>query len=705
MMKWPSESEINALPSDGGDQFNRLIFEDRLYLKSHAHQAINWYPWGNAAFELAAITNKPLFLSIGYSSCHYCHVMSKTTFDHPAVAKRLNESFVAIKIDKDQYPDIDQLYMNATQLLTEHGGWPNSLFCLPTGEPFFAGTYFPAEDTPNGPGFLTLLNEMAHAWKHNLDDIKQQAKEVERAILSMNRLHQQPNQSLALRQHYQSCIQTLRTQFDTDNGGFGSAPKFPPFSALRLLMTPEPAMVEQTLTAMALSGLYDQVEGGFHRYCTDAHWHLPHFEKILMDNAQMIELYSLMHQHQASDLFKRVVSDTIAHLQSAWALPNGGFCSSMDADSNGEEGRYYAVSMEELRALTDHKTLSEWADYFQLTPNGNMLDEATKHPTGLNIFHPTHATPPFNLDAFKTILFGFRQQHRTPPGCDPAFIAHANAWLAKSLFIAANTFNVSAWDTLANDTLTTTMTHIRKNHTKVYADDATYALSACLSTDNRSSDIDYLWQLIMDRFYDPTHGGLWYAQESHLIPITRIKDIYDRQAPSPNGVFMQCATQLYQRTKHPHYFKCVNDTLHSFLSTCAQSPVGNETYWLAVESYWSQFTATKGLQMHVASCIKDDNQILTIELSFTLATGSFIDASAPISMHGINNLTWLQYQVDPCSSRRVDWSPNILETAAGTIQVKGRFKMAHVPDTICVMLPICSPSQCLPPVPIHIPVC
>ncbi len=702
----PTAKEIKALPKDGGPNYNRLIFEDSLYLKCHAHQAIDWYPWGQMAFDLAKVTNKPLFLSIGYSSCHWCHVMSEQTFDRSDVAQLLNSHFVSIKVDRDQYPDIDQIYMNATQLLTQHGGWPNSVFCLPTGQPFYAGTYFPPDDHARGPGFITLLSQLAGAWKHNHDEILKQAEELERVIIKMNALNKDPHESLKLRSGYDAAISSLIKEFDQDYGGFGRAPKFPPYAALRLLLQDgqHQEKVKKTLRAMAFSGLYDHVEGGFHRYSTDQEWHLPHFEKMLMDNAQMIELYSLMARDEKDPLFERIVTEIIDHLLRSWALNDGGYLATIDADSAGGEGHYYVISYDELSRLADDATVKDWAAYFQITSAGNMRDEATGELTGLNIFHPLDESCSFDLSFFKKTLRLFREQHRDAPQKDHMFMLAPNAWLVKSLYIAASVFSKKEWRLMADQLMDHVLNYIRSNVKTVYLDGVVYALAALIAGNRPMSDCEPLWQLLCDEFYDFSQGGLWYSQYDHRTPMSRIKDIYDKAEPSPNGVFIACAIQLYHQSNDPKYYEKALDVMTAFMTNVMQSPKGSETYWLGVQSFWQLHDVSSLFQVQFIQCICLGEDVISIQLDLKINAGYYLMHQEKFMLMIESDYEWLDLQVDPTKARRMDWSPKIVSCASDVVRINGRCKIMNIPDVLKIRLPICSDTVCHEPVQLSLPI-
>jgi uncharacterized protein YyaL (SSP411 family) len=693
-----SEAERNALPKDGGPHYNRLIFENRLYLRSHAHHKIQWYPWGQAAFDLAAITQKPLFLSIGYSSCHWCHEMAKQTFENDDVAQRLNAHFIAIKIDRDEYPDIDQIYMAATQLLTSQGGWPNSVFCLPTGQPFYAGTFFPPYDATNRPGFITILDHLAEAYATRQDDIKQQAQEIERVIIKMNRLTKDPYLTIHLNDRFEDCLKCLKSTFDPTHGGFGGAPKFPPFSALRLLLkTADNTMAIQTLTAMALSGLYDHVDGGFHRYSTDAEWHLPHFEKILMDNAQMIELYALAYIQVPTPLFERIVRETIQHLMDHWALPQGGFACSMDADSEGAEGHYYVMSMDELNGIPGSHP--GWADYFQFTPEGNMRDEATGAPTGTNIFHPIHDNPTFDWSEFRGHIQQFRHTHRTLPLIDTAYDIASNAWLCHAMALAADIFNEPAWKTLAITGLKKAMTAIDNKKHKVYADDISYTLMGQLALGQWDNAIS-LWHEFIPQFYDGGEGGMWYTQDHHKTPMSRIKDIYDHAKPSPNGLLIDIALQIYTTTKDITYATTATTTIQSFLSSATAT--GCETYWLGVYSYWQQHKKNPYFDIQFMQCTRLSDNVIGIQIDVAIGSGYRI-YSEEFAIKPVN-YKWLEFKMDPISACRMPWSNTVINSTTGSARIQGRVQLASIPKRIIIEIPVCGLDRCHDPVQVTLPI-
>ena len=334
---------------------NRLAGESSPYLLLHAHNPVDWYPWGPEALEKARREDKPIFLSVGYSTCYWCHVMERESFSNPAVAERMNRDFVNIKVDREERPDLDEIYMAATQILSGQGGWPNSVFLTPDLKPFYAGTYFPPEDKYGRPGFSSLLQGLWEAWQGRRSDVEAQAEEMEKAMRRFleDRAHPAdapPGAHLAER-----AVDSLARRFDRQWGGFGGAPKFPTPSNLYLALEvaeerPEAGqMLSATLDQMARGGIYDQLGGGFHRYATDREWKVPHFEKMLYDNGFLLEIYAREHARTGDRQAARIVRETAAWIAREMTSPEGAFFSAIDAETHGHEGAYYVWTAAELR--------------------------------------------------------------------------------------------------------------------------------------------------------------------------------------------------------------------------------------------------------------------------------------------------------------------------------------------------------------------
>src|SRR5919106_1020225 len=349
---------------------NRLADETSPYLLQHKHNPVDWRPWGPEALAEAERSGKPILLSIGYAACHWCHVMAHESFEDPETARLMNEHFVNIKVDREERPDVDAIYMDALQAMSGQGGWPMTVFLTPEGEPFYAGTYFPPEDRHGMPGFRRVLLGVAEAWRDRREELAGQGKRVVEVISQAARGSTDPFTEDLLRE----AVRGLRQAFDTEWGGFGRAPKFPQPMTLEVLLRAhlrgyEEAleMVTVTLDRMASGGMYDQLGGGFHRYSTDRVWLVPHFEKMLYDNAQLARLYARAWQVTRRDHYRDVATETLDYLLREMRQPEGGFSSAQDADSEGVEGKFFAWSWDELVEVAGQ----EVAEWLGASPGGN----------------------------------------------------------------------------------------------------------------------------------------------------------------------------------------------------------------------------------------------------------------------------------------------------------------------------------------------
>jgi uncharacterized protein YyaL (SSP411 family) len=429
---------------------NRLAGESSPYLRQHANNPVDWYPWGDEAFEKARREDRPVFLSIGYSSCHWCHVMERESFEDEEIARFLNAHWVAVKVDREERPDVDDVYMTAVQLTSGRGGWPLSAFLLPDRKPFFAGTYFPPDDRHGRPGFLTVLKRLEAAWREKRADLESGAAEIAEEVVSASGLAARGSPERLSRESLDLPGAALSRLFDPAHGGFGGAPKFPPHLSLVWLLgrgaggdAAALAMAEVTLDAMAFGGIRDHLGGGFHRYSTDAEWLLPHFEKMLTDNAQLLEVYARAYALTGRDLYRRVARETGDYLLREMRGPEGGFFAATDADSEGEEGKFFVWDPSQIRDVLGRGDAEYFCEWYGLRPEGNFRDEATGRLTGRSILFLSKqisAGDEERLAPLRAALLAARAR-RVPPALDDKRVAGWNALAVSGLAIAGRILN------------------------------------------------------------------------------------------------------------------------------------------------------------------------------------------------------------------------------------------------------------------------
>jgi uncharacterized protein YyaL (SSP411 family) len=446
-------------PSSG--KTNRLAREHSPYLRQHAHNPVDWYPWGEEALARARVEDKPILLSVGYSACHWCHVMAHESFENPTIAQRMNEGFINIKVDREERPDLDQIYQGVVQLMGQGGGWPLTVFLTPDLRPFYGGTYFPSVDRYGRPGFPRLLQSLHDAWTNDRAKVLQQAASFHEGLgeLAAYGLEAAPG-ALSAADVVKLGEQMLR-HVDPVNGGFGRAPKFPnPMDVSFMLRAwrrgGPPAIkdaVLRTLERMALGGIYDQLGGGFHRYSVDERWLVPHFEKMLYDNAQLLHLYSEAEQVEPRPLWRKVVEETVEYVRREMTDARGGFYAAQDADSEGEEGKFFVWKVEEVLALPPAQA-ELLMRHFRITPQGNF----EHHSTVLEVVVPAAQIAQErglpveaverDLAAARRALFELREK-RVKPGRDDKLLAGWNGLMIRGLAFASRVFERPEWARLA----------------------------------------------------------------------------------------------------------------------------------------------------------------------------------------------------------------------------------------------------------------
>ncbi|MFM7321425.1 MAG: thioredoxin domain-containing protein [Armatimonadota bacterium] len=554
---------------------NALAAEKSPYLRQHAWNPVDWRPWGVAALEEARRRDVPIFLSVGYAACHWCHVMERESFEDPAIAAVLNRDFIPVKVDREERPDIDEIYMTAVQRMTGHGGWPMSVFCTPDGRPFYGGTYFPPTPRHGRVSFPDLLAQLARAWQGRRDEVEQVADAIrgDLAEAARQRPIAGPSANPDPRDLLTAAVTELEQRFDPEYGGFGGAPKFPPHHALRLLCRAAHAgdvravpLLSITLDRMAQGGLFDHVGGGFHRYATDRVWLLPHFEKMLCDNALLARVYAEASVVLDNPAWARVARETCDWMLRDLLEPEGGFVAAWDADSEGEEGRYYVWSRTEAERIAG----PEFCDRYGIAAGGNFHDEATGHRTGTNIPHlGTGPEAPRLPDGLPESDFAALAQlravraHRIPPlrdhkvltawnGLAIGALAKCGQWLDEPKYVAAAR-DAARFCTTALCPDGAWMHRWAEGEAAIpaFLDDRAYLADGLIDLAEATGDSAWLAtartlaQGLLSDFQDPEDGGFYYTSERWHEPlVARSRDLFDGALPSANGVAVRAMARL-----------------------------------------------------------------------------------------------------------------------------------------------------------------
>ncbi|HEV3134847.1 MAG TPA: thioredoxin domain-containing protein [Acidimicrobiia bacterium] len=539
---------------------NRLAGETSPYLRQHADNPVDWYPWGDEAFEKARAEDKPVLLSVGYSSCHWCHVMAHESFEDPDVAAVMNRLVVSVKVDREERPDVDGIYMQAVQAMTGRGGWPMTVFLDPEGRPFFGGTYFPKEERHGMPGFVTVLDAIDEAWRGRRDDLLEQAGKLTKALERAGSLGATGDGPAPSPEILARGYESVRSQYDPQFGGFGPAPKFPQAMTVDFLLrtfvrnqAPETLdMVRVSLDAMAAGGMYDHVGGGFHRYSTDAHWLVPHFEKMLYDQALLTSAYLHAHLVTGEPRYRRVVEETIEYVLRDLRHRQGGFFSAEDADSEGVEGKFYLWSLDEIERIAGDDA-PDVVRYFGVTEGGNFEDPHTGYRG--NILHVVDRTedPPDAVSRAVPTLFAARER-RVRPGLDDKVLLAWNALFLRSLAEAAAAFERDDWMDAARRNARFLLTDLRRDDERLlrswqdgranhlaYAEDYAALLEA-LVTLSEVDDVAWLgdarWVAdeMLRLFHDDEGGGFFTTGVDAESLIVRPKEYQDNATPAENSL-------------------------------------------------------------------------------------------------------------------------------------------------------------------------
>ncbi len=581
---------------------NRLINETSPYLLQHAHNPVDWYAWGSEALERATNEDRLILLSIGYSACHWCHVMEHESFEDASIAEIMNRNFVNIKVDREERPDLDQIYMTAVQMMTGSGGWPMTVFLLPTGEPIFGGTYFPPEDRYGRPGFRRILEVIADAYRTRRPEVVENAKGF-REQLSRQTFRKNDREGIDA-SILNTAYRAMGSRFDPREGGFGGAPKFPPSMSIDFLLRyhhrtgDEHAMHMATITLdkMAYGGMYDQVGGGFHRYSTDDRWLVPHFEKMLYDNALLTRAYVDAYRATGDDFYKRIAEETLDFVVREMRDANGAFYSTQDADSEGVEGKFYVWSLDEFREVVgaDADLL---AGYFDVTTHGNWEDTNILH-----VMHEADENLRTKVEAARKKLYAAREK-RVRPGRDEKVLTDWNGLMLRAFAEAAAYLGRDDYRAVAeanaNFILNTLWDGDRLLHSykdgrarfNGYLDDYANLVDALLALYELTFDYKWLDAAIgvadrmIEQFWDPDGGGFYFTGKDHESLLTRTKDFFDNATPSGNSVAADVLLKMAAVLDRQDYRKKAEDVFLTAASLLKQYASGFGRMLAALDFY------------------------------------------------------------------------------------------------------------------------
>jgi len=581
---------------------NHLINETSPYLLQHAHNPVDWYPWGEEAFEKARRENKPVLLSIGYSACHWCHVMAHESFEDEQIAKLMNDNFVNIKVDREERPDLDQIYMNAVQMMSQHGGWPMTVFLTPDAVPFYGGTYFPPQDRYNMPGFPRVLVGMAEAYRDKQDDIRETGTSLVNELrrLSVTTGSDHPIEPELLDAAYTG----IAKGYDSVNGGFGGAPKFPPAMTLEFLLRTymrtgkEEALgiVDHTCRKMANGGMYDQLGGGFHRYSTDSRWLVPHFEKMLYDNALLSRLYLHYFQGSQESFARETAEGILDYVLREMTHPDGGFYSTQDADSEGHEGKFFVWDIDEIRKTLGARDAGLFSSYYNITESGNFegknILNVTRPPVAVAVAHNlTESVLLASLNESKRKLFDLREQ-RVKPDRDEKILTAWNGLMMASFAEAGVILNRPDYTNAARRNAEFVLSNLRRDGAllrtwkdgvakfNAYLEDYAFLVEGLVTLFETTGEFRWLKEslaltgLMIEEFWDDESSGFYFTGKSHENLIVRSKDYFDNATPSGNSVAALVLLRLATLTNNDRYRNLAIATLSEMADQLRRYPSG-----------------------------------------------------------------------------------------------------------------------------------
>lgn len=584
---------------------NRLALSTSPYLLQHAHNPVDWYPWGDEAFDRARAEDKPVLVSIGYSACHWCHVMEHESFEDEDVAAIQNDHFINIKVDMEERPDVDQIYMNFVQMTTGRGGWPMNVFLTPEKLPFFGGTYFPPNPRYGMPSWRQILTSIADAFRERRDELQESAANIVSELKKMSVV--EPAAGSLSPEMLDAAFVSFTRTFDAANGGFGGAPKFPAAMSLEFLLRYHHrtgddkalSMVTYSLEKMARGGIYDQLGGGFHRYAVDAVWLVPHFEKMLYDNAQLIRVYLHTYQVTGDEFFKRIAVECLEYVCREMLDPSGGFYSTQDADSEGEEGKFFVWTPEEISEVLGDDVAREFCRAFDVTAGGNFEGHNI-----LNIKDQALAGKDRFDDARKK-LFEHREE-RIKPFRDEKILTAWNGLMLAAFADAAGALGDDRYLSIAKKNAGFILTELQKNGRLLrtwkdgkaklngYVEDYANVADGLVELFQVSGDAEYLTEakrladLMITEFWDAESGGFFFTSNDHEQLVVRNKDLYDNATPSGNSVAADVLLKLAKLTGDDKYERFAVTVLRLTASQIRRHPQGFGRALSALEFHLDQ---------------------------------------------------------------------------------------------------------------------
>jgi uncharacterized protein YyaL (SSP411 family) len=592
---------------------NRLAAETSPYLLQHAENPVDWYPWGDEALAKAREQDKPILVSIGYSACHWCHVMEHESFENDEIAAQMNERFVNIKVDREERPDIDSLYMTAVQALTGHGGWPLNVFLTPDGTPFYGGTYFPPEDRMGMPGFPKVLEAVSSAYTERREEVEESAGQIRDLLQRTTRA--MPKADDLTPEILEEAVEQLARTFDARNGGFGTSPKFPQPAAVEFLLRQsrrtggqrEMVMAQRTLDKMANGGIYDHLGGGFHRYAVDAVWLVPHFEKMLYDNAQLASVYLAGYQAFAEERYRRVAEETLDFVAREMTDKRGGIYATLDADTEGHEGLFYTWTVDEIDEALDEQDARIAKAWFNIEPGGNF--------EGRTVL----ATPRTSADVadrlgmsegelseavgrIKPQLLKVREK-RARPGRDEKVIAGWNGMMLKAFANGSRILDRPDFRKLGERNAAFVLEHLQRDGRllrswkdgdariggfledyAIYIDGLLALYQATLK-ERWLQEAIRLTEVMVAEFGDPDGPGFFDTALSHETPVARPRDLHDGATPSGNAVAADVLLRLGAMTENEAWSERGGELLRTMARTMREHPLAAGRYLSATDFY------------------------------------------------------------------------------------------------------------------------